>query len=45
MSTFFPNKSFDQLLNISARNYITQKHLVQSFYTLYEVWFTDQIQN
>ena len=32
--TFIPNKSFDQLLYISPKNFISKKHLAQSFHIL-----------
>ena len=39
--TFVPNKSFDQLLDISPQNFIFSKKFNSEFlYT--EVWFTDQ---
>ena len=34
LCTFVPNKSFGQLLNISAKNYNFQKLLTQNFYIL-----------
>ena len=42
--TFVPNKSLDQLLDISPENFIFLKHFHSEFlYT--EVWFTDQNSN
>ena len=39
--TFFPNKSFDQLLNISPKHFIFLK-IFDSEFSYIEVWFTDQ---
>ena len=33
--TFIPNKSFIQLLNISPKNFIFLKHLIQNVHTLW----------
>ena len=41
MSTFVPNKSFGQLLNISHKNFIFLKTLNSEF-SYIQVWFTDQ---
>ena len=41
MSTFVPNKSFGQLLNISHKNFIFLKTLNSEF-SYMQVWFTDQ---
>ena len=38
--TFFPNKSFGQLLDISPKNFIYLK-TVDSEFSCVEVWFTD----
>ena len=38
---FVPNKSFDQLLDFSGKNYIFLKTLNSEF-SYIEVWFTDQ---
>ena len=32
LSTFLPNKSFCQLLDISPKNFTYYKHLIQNFY-------------
>ena len=39
--TFFPNKAFGSLLEISPTNYIFLK-IFNSEYNEVEVWFTDQ---
>ena len=39
--TFFPNKSFGKLLDISPRNFIFLKAFDSEF-SYIEVWFTDQ---
>ena len=39
--TFVPNKSFDQLLDISPKNFIFLKTFNSEF-SYIEVWFTDQ---
>ena len=39
--TFFPNKTFGSLLEISPANYILLKTFSSEFQTI-EVWFTDQ---
>ena len=39
--TFFPNKSFGQLLDISPKAFIFLKTFVSEF-SYIEVWFTDQ---
>ena len=39
--TFVPNKSFDQLLDISAKNFIFLKFFNSEF-SYVKVWFTDQ---
>ena len=39
--TFFPNKSFSQLLNVSPINFIFLKTFDIEF-SYFEVWFTDQ---
>ena len=41
MYTFIPNKSFDQLLDISPKNFIFLKTFKSEFLYI-EVWFTDQ---
>ena len=35
LHTFIPNKSFIQLLNISPKNFIFLKHLIQNVHTLW----------
>ena len=42
--TFAPNKSFDQLLDISPENFILLKTFDSEF-SYSEVWFTDQNSN
>ena len=42
--TFIPNKSFGQLLDISAKNFIFSKTFDSEF-SYIEVWFTDQSSN
>ena len=42
--TFVPNKSFGQLLDISAKNFLFLKTFNSEF-SYIEVWFTDQILN
>ena len=44
MHTFVPNKSFNQLLNISTENFIFLKTFDSEF-SYIEVWFTDQNSN
>ena len=39
--TFFPNKSFDELLDISPKNFIFLKKFDSKF-SFIAVWFTDQ---
>ena len=42
--TFVPNKSFDQLLNISSKSFIFLKNFDLEF-SYIKVWFTDQNSN
>ena len=44
MHTFFPNKLFGQLLDISNKNFICLKTFDSEFLYI-EVWFTDQNPN
>ena len=37
---FVPNKSFGQLLDISAKDFVFLKHFNSEFYNI-EIWFTD----
>ena len=39
--SFVPNKQFGQLVNISP-NTLTMMHIVNTEFSLVEVWFTDQ---
>ena len=41
---FIPNKSFDQLLDISPKSFIFLKTFNSEFWHI-EVWFTDQSSN
>ena len=42
MFTFFPNKQFGQLINISPHS-LTMMNTINTEISLAKVWFTDQI--
>ena len=42
--TFVPNTSFDQLLHILSKNFVSLKKLYSEFWYI-EVWFTDENSN